>query len=443
MRLPNKSTMPSCPQFPLASRRLPLAFLLAIFWTCGHSPAAAADFQGATHMVAFDEDAIAYSKSEPTGPIARLQKQIDVGRVTLGHDSTYGYLLSLLDALHIATNSQVLVFSKTSFQRERISPKTPRALYFNDDVYVGFIPGSPLMEVSMADPKLGGVFYSLEQKEKPNPRFVRTDQCLECHASSKTLGVPGHLLRSFRTDAEGVVDLTSGISLITDRTPFVDRWGGWYVTGRHGHQLHRGNLVGPEAFERQAREPNYLGNLASLDRFLDVTRYPEPGSDIVALMVLQHQVHMHNLLTRLHDEATLALVQYGHVRYLKSVVNAVLRYLLFLDAAPLESPVQGTSQFETWFCQQGPRDRRGRSLREFDLHTRLFKYPCSYLIYSEAFDQLPGAIKEVLYERLWNILQGRDTEPGFKSIPAATRGQILEILRETKHDLPAYWRSDS
>ena len=391
-------------------------------------------------MMPFDEDTIAYSKTKDTGPVAHLQERIDKGEVKLQYETTYGYLLSVLRELRISTNSQMLVFSKTSFQRERISPATPRALFFNDDVYIGFIPGAPLMEVSTADPKLGGVFYTLDQKPNGTPQFVRNDQCLECHASAKTMGVPGHLVRSFATDESGVVDLNSGISLVNHRTPLAERWGGWYVTGTHGSQTHRGNLIGNAAFERQGHEPNYLGNLTGLGRFFDVAKYPLAHSDIVALMVLEHQTHMHNFITRLSYAATLAVQQYGHVNYLKTVGDAFLKYLLFTEEAPLTAPIKGVPGFARSFTACGPTDRQGRSLRQFDLQTRLFKYPCSYLVYSEAFDNLPAKMKENLYQRLWDILTGKDATPDFQNISPATKRAILEILVDTKSGLPAYWR---
>ncbi|MBI3853963.1 MAG: hypothetical protein HY298_27365 [Verrucomicrobia bacterium] len=402
-----------------------------------------ADFQGATHLMPFDEETINYNKTKADGPVARLQERIDKGEVKLKHDDTFGYLLALLEELKVPVSSQMLVFSKTSFQRERISPKTPRALFFNDDVYVGFIPGAPLLEVSTADPKLGGVFYTFTQTATDKMRFVRTDQCLECHASAKTMGVPGHLLRSFPTDEDGVVDLNNGVSLVNHRTLLEERWGGWYVTGTHGKQTHRGNLIGPAAFARQEKEPNYLGNLTDLSRFFPVSNYPRPQSDIVALMVLEHQTHMHNFITRLNYESTLALQQYGHINYLKNIVDAFLKYLLFTEEAPLNNPVKGNPEFAMAFENRGPRDKQGRSLREFDLQTRLFKYPCSYLIYSDAFAHLPGPMKTHLYQRLWDILTNKDSGPAFQKISADTKRAILEILRETKPDLPDYWREGS
>lgn len=394
-------------------------------------------------MMPFEEEFIGYSKTNEHGPVAALQGRIDRGDAKLDRDPALGYLPALLRELGISTNSQTLVFSKTSFQRERISPRTPRALYFGDDAYVGFIPGSPLLEVSAVDPKLGAVFYTLDQSPTEKPRLVRTDQCLECHASAKTMGIPGHLVRSFVTDESGVVDMTSGVSPVNHRTPMAERWGGWYVSGTHGDQAHRGNLIGKAAFERQEKEPNYLGNVTNLTQFFDPARYPSSHSDIVALMVLEHQTHFHNFLTRLQYAATLALQQYGHVNYLKSATQSFLKYLLFTEEAPLTAPIQGSTQFADWFATQGPKDRQARSLRELDLQTRLFKYPCSFLIYSDAFDALPEKMKAHIYQRLWEILTGKDTSPDFRGLSPETRRAILEILLETKPGLPDYWTASS
>ena len=398
------------------------------------------DFQGATHLMPFDEDTIAYSKTPSTGPVAKLQQRIDKGEVTLKRDEQFGYLLAILDELKVRKSSQMLVFSKTSFQRERIDPKHPRGVFFGDNAYVGYVPGSTILEISEADPKLGAVFYTFDQSQIGKSRFVRTDQCLECHATSKTMGVPGHLARSFATDESGVVDLSSGISLVNHRTPFEERWGGWYVTGTHGTQPHRGNLIGKAAFARQEREPNFLGNVTNLSRFFDASPYPAAQSDIVALMVLEHQTHMHNFITRVNYESTIALRQYGHVRYLKSATESFVKYLLFAEEAPLKAEIKGSPEFVQQFASEGPRDHRGRSLREFDLKTRLFKYPCSYLIYSDAFEALPREMKEKIYVRLLEILSGKDESADYAKLTPETRRAIAEILAETKQGLPPNWR---
>jgi hypothetical protein len=402
--------------------------------------ARADDFQGSTHITPFHEDTINYSKTEADGPIPRLQKRLEKGEVKLPFDPEHGFLTALLRELKVDTNSQMLVFSKTSFQRDRISPTKPRALYFNDEVYIGYIHGSPMLEITSLDPKLGAVFYTVEQQRGSIPKFTRTDQCLECHASTKSLGVPGHLIRSFACDDNGTVDLTRGTSLVTHRTPLLERWGGWYVTGSAGGEPHRGNLIGYDAYDRLEKTGKGSGDISDLSEFFTVEEYPAASSDIVALMVLEHQSHMHNYITRLNYEARIALQQFGHLNYLKSKVDAFLRYMLFTDEITLARPVTGNTQFSKNFAARGPSDKQGRSLRDFDLQTRLFKYPCSYLIYSEPFDSLPPQLKEVLYKRLWDILNGNDTKADFKKIPAEKRTAIREILTQTKSNLPSYWK---
>src|SRR5688572_26993160 len=263
-----------------------ISFAALLF--CVASSSLASDFQGATHLMSLDEETIGYTKEQPDSALSQLQEKLNKGEANLEWDEKYGYLPAVLKSLNIPASSQMLVFSKTSMQREHISPDNPRALFFNDDVYIGWIPGAPLIELSVSDPKMGGVFYTLEQKKFERPAFKRTDQCLECHASTKSMGVPGHLIRSFQTDDDGVVDLASGTSQVNHRTPFEERWGGWYVTGKHGDQTHRGNLIGKSAFEKQAQEPNHAGNIEDLSRFFSTDKYVAPHSDIVAIMVLEH-----------------------------------------------------------------------------------------------------------------------------------------------------------
>jgi hypothetical protein len=400
----------------------------------------AEDFQGSTHVVPYDEEIINYSATRPGGPIAELQEKIDSGKVKLRFDEKFGWLPALLEVLKVPKSSQMLVFSKTSLQRAHISPKNPRALYYNDDVYLGYVPGAPLMEVSAVDPQLGGVFYHVEQTPERKPRFVRDADCLSCHVSSRTLGVPGHFVRSVGTDATGELESGTEVSHIEHTTPFADRWAGWLVTGTHGDMTHRGNLIGSADFERAAERPNYKGNLTSLDGFIRESDYVGRGSDVVALMVLEHQGHMHNYLTRLNYETRTMMAQYGHTRYLTKKVDAFLRYLLFTEEAPLTAPVAGNPEFVRDFAALGPRDPLGRSLREFDLQTRLFKYPCSFLIYSPAFDAIPEPMRGEIYRRLWDILHGRDASPDFANLPEDRRHAIRDILLATKKGLPEYWK---
>jgi len=400
-----------------------------------------ADFQGSTHLMPYDEDTLGYGKTADTSAIARLQERIDRGEVTLRKDDRFGYLLSILEELKVPAASQMLVFSKTSFQRERIGPANPRALYYNEGVYVGYVPGSHILEFTGVDPKLGAVFYTLDQEETGKPKFVRTDNCTECHASARTMGVPGHLVRSFQTDDSGMVDLLTGVDPVNHRTPLADRWGGWYVTGLHGSQPHRGNLVGKAAFTKQAKEPNHLGNLTELSRFFDPAKYPAPTSDIVSLMVLEHQQHGHNFITRVGYEARVHLSAYGHVNYLRNAVDSIVKYLLFVDEVPLTSGIQGNPEFARDFEKQGRKDSKGRSLRQLDLKTRMFRYPCSFLIQGEAFAGLPEPLRQRIYQRLHDVLTRKDTAETWKHLSPAIRAEILEILQETQTDLPPTWKS--
>lgn len=400
----------------------------------------AEDFQGSTHVMPYDEEIINYSATKPGGPIAELQERIDQGKVKLSYDDKFGWLPALLTELKIPKSSQTLVFSKTSLQRSVITPKNPRSLFYNDDVYVGYIPGAPMMEISSVDPKLGGIFYHLEQAPAAKPQFVRDADCLSCHVSSRTLGVPGHFVRSVGTDATGELEAGSEVSHIQHCTPFSDRWAGWFVTGKHGDMPHRGNLIGRADFERAEMNPNFKGNLQSLDGLIRESDYLGKGSDVVALMVLEHQGHMHNYITRLNYETRIMMAQYGHTRYLTKKVDAFLRYLLFTEEAPLAAPISGNPQFVRDFEAQGPRDSQGRSLRDFDLQTRLFKYPCSFLIYSKAFDEIPDIMRDQIYQRLWDILHGRDANSDFANLPEDQRMAVRDILLATKKGLPAYWK---
>jgi hypothetical protein len=405
-----------------------------------------------------DAEPINYSKGPADNPVSRLQRQIDTGRSPLVHEAKVGYLRSLLRALDMPASSQMLVFSKTSFQRHRIGPDTPRALYFNDETYVGFCQGGDVLEVSAADPHLGAVFYTLDQSPAARPRFARqNDACLICHGSSQNQGFPGLLVRSVYPDGDGLPILSAG-SFRTDHTsPLKERWGGWYVTGTSGKQKHLGNLV-----VRDRREPEQIDNTAGtnvtdLAGRLDTSPYLTAHSDLVALMVLEHQAEGHNLLTRanlqtrlaLRDEAALnkELNQPAGYRWesttsrIRAAAEPLVKYLLFSGEAELTDPVHGTSGFAAEFARRGPRDARGRSLRDFDLRRRLFKYPCSYLIYSTAFDALPGAVKDYVLQRLADVLSGKDTSTDFAHLTAADRRAVLEILLATKPGLPASWRS--
>jgi len=399
----------------------------------------AEDFQGADHALEYDEAPVKYSTTDPADPIALLAKRLAAGEVKLAWNDDFGWLPGLLEALHVPRSSQMLVFSKTSLQRKLISPENPRAIFFNDDVYIGYVPGAPLMELSAVDPKLGTIFYTIEQEKVRKPKLTRSADCLQCHGGQRSLGVPGSFVRSVPTDPTGELNALEEVRDIDQCTPIADRWAGWYVTSSSGASpVHRGNLVGQRELDRYKEDPHFKPTPTTLE--VDPKKHLAPRSDIGALMVLEHQGHMHNYIARLNFESRQMLAAYGHVRYLRPQVDAFLRYLLFTEEAPLPSPIQADPDFVRDFTATAIRDRQGRSLRDLDLHTRMFKYPCSYLIYSTAFDSLPPEISTVILQKLYDILTGKNTEEQFAKLTTEDRANVLQILRETKPNLPAYWR---
>ena len=428
---------------------LRLSFSLAV--ACALASPVSAQLDG------FEQPPINYKTAPAENVVTALQKRIDAGRAKLKFTEDLGYLPAILKELNVPPSSQILVFSKTSFQRERITPKTPRALYFNDDVYVGFCLRGDVLEFSAVDTKLGTAFYTLDQSPDEKPQFDRQrDNCLTCHATSATGGAPGHLVRSVFADRYGMPVLSAGTFRTDHASPFAERWGGWYVTGTHGKQAHMGNWVVANAKNPEA-EGNAGGqNVTELKSRFTVANYLTPHSDLVALLVFEHQTQAHNRIAQaligtkqaLHYEAALnkdlkepADKKWDSVkRRIESAGDQLAKYLLFSGEAKLDGPVAGTSEFAKEFAARGPFDTRGRSLREFDLKTRLFKYPCSYLIYSEPFTQLPDAIKEYVCQSMYDVLTNCDYSGAFGHLSASDRQAILEILRDTKKDLPDYWR---
>lgn len=405
----------------------------------------------------YDREPIKYSASQPDNCVSRLQQRIEQGQTQLQYAGKNGFLRGVLNELHVSPRTQMLVFSKTSMQRHCICPETPRAVYFNDEVYVGYCQEGEVLELSAVDPQLGMVFYTLNQHERQKPVFKRqTDSCLQCHGSNQAQGIPGNLVRSVYPDPAGQPILSSGSFRIDQSSPIEKRWGGWYVTGQHGTHKHLGNLIVHSKQEPEEIDNAQGLNLTDLTSRLDVSHYLTPHSDIIALMVLEHQTMAQNLLIQanfgtrqaLHYEATLnreLKEPPGHrwastLSRIKSVGEPLVKYLLFCEEAKLHGPIQGTSGFTEEFAAQGPRDQQGRSLRDFDLQTRLFKYPCSYLIYSAPFDRLPDDVRDYVLRRMWDILQDRDQSPDFKHLSPADRTAIREILVATKPNLPDYWR---
>jgi len=405
----------------------------------------------------FDRPPISYRTATPENDLTEFQRRIDEGELDLEYDPERGYLEAVLKELDVPVESQVLVFSKTSLQARRITPKAPRAIYFNDDLYIGYCKSGDKLEFTVMDSQLGSVFYTMSQDQVERPVLHREiDDCLTCHSSSRTEGVPGLLARSLFVNATGFPIFSGGSQNVDHTTPIEKRWGGWYVTGTHGAQKHQGNLI-IRAQEVPREVENSAGmNVTGLEDRFHVGHYLTPHSDIVSLMVLEHQVLVHNRLVKanfttrqaLDYEQTLNRSQSdpsggrreSTTRRIKNVGDALIDSILLVGEAPISEQMTGTAGFAEQFSARGPHDSQGRSLRDLDLKTRLFKYPMSYLVYSKPFRELPVELREYVWQELWHIL-GENAHPErFAHLSAEDRQAIVEILQETVPDLPDYWK---
>jgi len=396
---------------------------------------------GLRHLrVGVAPEATAQKSPEPPLPeaIANLQRQIDSEKTALTFDGDRGYLRSVLEHLDIPISSQALTFGKSSAQLFLIAPDAPRAIYFNDEVYVGYVQGGAL-EIASTDPVAGPVFYTLVQLDVPKPKFhLEPTDCFACHDTFEAdKPVSRLLMLSILSDPTGVA-LNRSAAITNDRSPFRERWGGWYVTGTHGDIRHMGNQVIRQPASSLGEIKNYAktadlsggANVTSLANRFDAAYYLGTSSDIVALMVLGHQTHLHNLIT----VAGFNLRMDSSEKNVKEYAEPLVETMLFSGAAPQASPVKGTTTFAGEFSARGPHDSKGRSLYQLDLQTRLLRYPLSYLIYSRSFDALPQVARNYVYKRLREVLSGADKSEEFSQLTSADRQAILEILTETKPD---------
>lgn len=397
----------------------------------------------------FERDPIHYSDASSNDPMARLARDWERGENPIAATEPLEFLRKLLAELDVPEASQVLVFSQTSHQNRLISPRTPRALYFSDDVYVGYVHGGAI-EVIACDPVLGPVFYLVEMPGRERrARVSRETSCLSCHANSRTESVPGMLVRSVVPDADGLPILRVGSHLTTHASPLEERWGGWYVTGTHQGVRHMGNVTARKDDPRLDTEAG--ANWTTLEGRIDTSRYLRPTSDIVALMVLEHQCRMHNLITKagmeyrrarwllksLRPDADEDETDSSAHRVAASTAEDIVREMLFVDEAePGPEGVEGDRAFQRAFARNAPASESGRSLKDFRLYGRIFKHRCSYMIYSDAFASLPGKIRGLVYARLRDILLHRGGGETFADLADPQRRKIAAILDDTH----AAWR---
>ena len=408
-----------------------LAFFLC--WLPAVLPAAEPRKVTVEASLPFGQAPVDYLGETTADPIARLDRRLVDGEATLKPVPGRGYLDAVLRLLRVPVSSQLLVYSKTAVNQRLVTPKTPRAIYFNEAVSVAWVPGTAELELSAVDPVKGAMFYVLKQPEASAggaPRFHRKRSCLACHIGRTTLSVPGGIVRSFLVESTGKP--LEGYSRVTGTTPITNRWGGWYVTGKLGSSIHMGNLVNRDENRRHRHDASFRASLDRLDALVDLKTYLSPHSDVVAHLVLDHQLHGQNLITR---------VSYEHRLGRRSdAEDRLLRYLLLAEEPRWEGEIAGTSGFAKWFQEQGPRAGDGRSLRQLDLSGHLFRYRLSPLVYSPQLAVMPDAPRKRLGRRFRAVLEGRPAGGLEKLLSDRQRADLRDILEATREDLPTEWR---
>ncbi len=394
-------------------------------------------------------------------PVARMWQRWQSGQSQPDLHDEKAFVAGVLKELGVSPKSQMLVFSKTSLQNLLITPQTPRAIYFSQDAYCGWVQGG-MMELIGYDPEKGPQFYALTNpfKTREKPALLATDNCLSCHETSRTENVKGMLVRSVFTADDGQPLLSQGSFVSGHESPLSERWGGWYVTGKHGKDRHMGNVIASANGDQVGINREQGANVVSLDHLFSTKPYLTNTSDIVALMVLEHQCTMHNKITEASKSAREAIVrqldlqkilhepisetpQGSALSVIHSQASKVVKHLLFFEEYNLqEGGVEGSAAFQDAFCADRKETADGRSLKDFQLLNRLFKYRCSYMIYSKAFEAMPRQLKDEVYAQLFAVLSGQNQSKDFAYLSASERLHIKEILLETKKDLPEEWKEN-
>jgi hypothetical protein len=283
---------------------------------------------------------------------------------------------------------------------------------------VGAVHDGGLIEIIASDAQDGAAFYTLDTTRSDHPRLERQGAtCMACHGMVNRQA-PGWIVASITAGDDGTpffADPAHPFDLTDQTTPFSKRWGGWYVSGTSDGLRHMGNVTAPDPFHPFEMPPGQT--LTSLAGRFDPHQTLRPTSDIVALMTLEHQSGFINRAGALNVDPS------------DAALDAMADYMTFSDEVPLPVPVKGDSGFAAQFASRGPRDDKSRSLRAFDLKTRLFRYPLSYMVYSDAFAALRPEVKQKLWPRLHARLE-----------KTAVGRDAIAILAATKKDLPDGWK---
>ncbi len=382
-----------------------------------------------------------YQTRELNDPFTRLIADIESGKRELDNRSSKAFIASILEYLDVPASSQLLIFSRTSLQTRRISGSNPRAVYFNENVYVGYIPGGSVEIVSL-DPELGGIFYIFKvPKGEAQPVFERGGRlCTDCHSVSKTRRVPGLLTRS-------VIPASNWGKLVAFRDdemghqiPLSERFGGWHVTGEPGIFDHKGNLKGEKVGGKIVTDAIEPGTEFDWSAYLTET------SDILPHLILEHQTGFMNLVleatyrARTYQHIGKGEMKPEHVAVLHGLAGELVRYLLFADEAKFPAGgIRVDPQYREDFLADRKEASNGISLKDLDLETRMFKHRCSYLIYSDVFQATSDLFKQRVYQVLGEAISTEKPNPDFAYLSVTEKEAIRGILRETLSDLPEGW----
>jgi hypothetical protein len=318
-----------------------------------------------------------------------------------------------------------------------------------------------MIELIGVDPVRGPQFYTMTVPEGDHekPQLATTETCLNCHESSRTNDVKGMVVRSVYPADDGMPILSEGSFVTGHESPLHERWGGWYVTGKHGSDLHMGNTIAHETPNGVVLDRKQGANVTSLEKFISTAPYLTNTSDIVALMVLEHQCTMHNLITaagkstreamaRQHElqkafgEPVTDVPQGSALSVIRSNAEKLVKQALFCGEYELKDDgVEGGAAFQEAFRRNRHESKEGRSLKDFQLLTRVFKHSCSFMIYSRSFDALPPQVKTEFYAQLGRVLDGAESSADFAHLTASERAKIREILVETKPEAAALWKT--
>jgi hypothetical protein len=373
-----------------------------------------------------------YDTRQPRDRFTRLKPALEAGEVALDPSGELPLLRSLLVALKVPVTSQLLVTSATSLQKRLVSPRRPRAIYFNDDTYVGFVPGGQ-MEVVSIDPELGGIFYLFDRfREGRLPRVKRADNCMTCHATRDMDETPGLAMESVIPGRTGGGEMAYRRGQSGHAVPLDLRLGGWIVTGAPDSLRHRGNVIVEREAASVRERPVAPGEL------FDLERYPVATSDILPHLLLEHQVGFVNRAVQAaYRVRYLERLHAGHLEAVAAEIDALarglVRYLLFADEVPLPSGgIAGDAHYKSDFRAAQRMSRDGDSLRDLDLKTRLFAHRCSYMIDTPSYAGLPATLKSRVVDVLARALDEGPPDPEFAYLSPEEKLRIRTILRGTR-----------